>query len=114
MGVQQNEQKLGKALPEGLDRVYPLQLKLQLNAAHHNHLRILVLTVASQGEQCVILRQAFAREGANNQIESVSDWSELVWYDASDQSPTLDAVHRDIQAWMNQAIQELTDHVLTQ
>jgi serine/threonine protein kinase len=114
LAVTQNENKLGKAIAEGLDRVHPHQLKLQLNAAHYNHLRILVLTVASQGEQCVILRQAFAREGASNKIEPASDWSELLWYDASDQSPTLDAVHRDIQAWMNQAIQDLTDHVLTQ
>lgn len=114
IGVTQNEHKIGKALPAGLDRVHPFQLKLQINAAHHNHLRILVLTVASQGEQCVVLRQAYTREGSSNKIEATSEWSELLWYDASDQSPSLDAVHRDIQIWMNQAIQELTDNVLTQ
>ena len=113
LSVLANEQKLGQVLPEKLDRVHPHQLKLQLNAAHHSPLRILVLTIASQGEQCVFLRQTFARADDGSQVESTSAWSELLWYDASDQSPNLDVVHSNIHAWMNQAIEELADNVLT-
>lgn len=108
-----NEQNLGRQLPDNLDRVSPQQFKVQINPAHHNHLRIAVYTVASHGEQCVILRQRFSRDASNNQIEAVDEYQELLWYDAT-VVPDLAPVTTDIQTCINAAIQELTDVVITQ
>ncbi|HMO92587.1 MAG TPA: protein kinase [Pirellulaceae bacterium] len=108
-----NEGSLGAKLPENLDRVSPHQFKVQINPAHHNHLRIVVYTVASRGEQCVILRQRYSRNGSNNQIEPVDEYEELLWYDATN-VPDLAPITTDIQHWINAAIQELTDVVITQ
>jgi serine/threonine protein kinase len=107
------EGTLGTQLPANLDRVSPHQFKIQINPAHHNHLRIAVYTVASRGEQCVVLRQRFFRDGSNSNIEPVDGYQELLWYDAT-QVPDLTPITTDIQHWINGAIQELTDVVVTQ
>ena len=108
-----NDKNLGKQLPENIDRVSQHQFKVQINPAHHNHLRIAVYTVASRGEQCVILRQRFSRNESNNQIGPVDEYQELLWYDATN-VPDLTPVTTDIQNCINAAIQELTDVIITQ
>ena len=104
---------MGRQLPENLDRVSPHQLKVQINAAHHNHLRIAVYTVASRGEQCVVLRQRFSSDTSNNQIKATDEYEELLWYDATN-VPDITPINMDIQIFINAAIQEITDVVITQ
>ena len=107
------EGNLGQNLPAGLDRVSPHQLKLQLNPAHHNHLRIAVYAIGSRGEQCVVLRQRFGRESGQNPIAPLNEYEELLWYDANVQ-PDLEPIQLDIQSWLNTSIQELTDMVVAE
>ena len=108
-----SENHLGKDLPAGLDRVSPAQLKFQLNPAHHDHLRIVVYAIGSRGEQCVVLRQTYGREGRQNKIYRMSDYEEILWYDATG-DPDIEPIQLDLKSWLNVAIQELTDIVLSE
>jgi len=102
----------GHPLPDTIDRVHGQELRLQLNPQHHNALRILDLTVGSKAEQCVLLCHLSLRRSGLNQIDSVGDWEEWLWYDAVT-VPGIDEIIPRVQRWLNHAIEELGDEVLT-
>jgi serine/threonine protein kinase len=113
LGMTTREQKLGSTFPPELDQVLPTRLKLQLGLSNHHHLQIAIYTVASRGEQSVILRQTYHRKGGQGQTETTSEYEPLLWFDATS-SPDLSPVQLDIQSWITTAMRQLTDEILGQ
>jgi serine/threonine protein kinase len=99
------------ALPADMELVGAQGIWIYLSAAHHPVQRSVLYQVASQGEQCVLLRRTYKQDKANENPVPASAWQTVFWY-ASEQIPDRDTAIQDVEQWINSAIESIKVQIL--